>query len=81
MACNTPDKMAPPPPPRGDDPEALERWARQNRERRGADLEGPGGYRRQDALPYLSEVIPGRMARPHHYEIRSPKSEVRSAQD
>ena len=26
------DKMAPPPPPRGDDPEALERWARQNRE-------------------------------------------------
>ena len=28
------DKMAPPPPPRGDDPEALERWARQNRETR-----------------------------------------------
>jgi hypothetical protein len=26
------DKMAPPPPPRGADPEALERWARQNRQ-------------------------------------------------
>ena len=26
------DKMSPPPPPRGDDPDALERWARQNRE-------------------------------------------------
>ncbi len=26
------DKLAPPPPPRGDDPEAFERWARQNRE-------------------------------------------------
>ena len=25
------DRMAPPPPPSGDDPEALERWARQNR--------------------------------------------------
>ena len=25
------DRIAPPPPPRGDDPEALERWARQNR--------------------------------------------------
>ncbi len=25
-------KLAPPPPPRGDDPEALERWAKQNRE-------------------------------------------------
>ncbi|MEI6785353.1 MAG: hypothetical protein WCQ21_31015 [Verrucomicrobiota bacterium] len=25
------DKIAPPPPPRGDDPLALERWARQNR--------------------------------------------------
>jgi len=28
-----PDQVAPPPPPRGDDPEALERWARQNRNR------------------------------------------------
>ena len=26
------DKMAPPPPPKGDDPEALARWARQSRE-------------------------------------------------
>jgi hypothetical protein len=25
------DQLAPPPPPRGDDPEALERWTRQNR--------------------------------------------------
>ena len=25
-------KLSPPPPPRGDDPEAFERWARQNRE-------------------------------------------------
>ena len=27
-----PDQVAAPPPPRGDDPEALERWARQNRD-------------------------------------------------
>ncbi len=26
------DQLAPPPPPRGDDPEAFERWARQNRD-------------------------------------------------
>jgi hypothetical protein len=26
------DRMSPPPPPRGDDPEAMERWARQTRE-------------------------------------------------
>ena len=26
-----PDQIAPPPPPKGDDPEALERWARQAR--------------------------------------------------
>jgi hypothetical protein len=26
------DQLSPPPPPRGDDPEALERWARQNRD-------------------------------------------------
>ena len=25
------DRMAPPPPPKGDDPEALERWAREQR--------------------------------------------------
>jgi hypothetical protein len=25
------DRLAPPPPPKGDDPEALERWARENR--------------------------------------------------
>jgi hypothetical protein len=27
------DRMAPPPPPKGDDPEALERWARESRNR------------------------------------------------